>query len=103
MAKQTKIPDGLLARLHGKGSMSEILKIERERLLQQSEQEMHRQLAPSAVRPAAPVSATPLPSTPEPQQPLAPVDRALEPAGIASVRPDNVAAAATEPQAEPAL
>lgn len=44
MSKNRPVPPGVLARLHGKGSMSEILNIERERLRQQSEQAMRRQL-----------------------------------------------------------
>ena len=44
MSKNRPVPPGVLARLHGKGSMSEILNIERERLRQQSEQAMQRQL-----------------------------------------------------------
>lgn len=44
MSKNRPVPPAVLARLHGKGSMSEILNIERERLRQQSEQAMQRQL-----------------------------------------------------------
>jgi len=51
MAKNKPLPEGLLARLHGKGSMSEVLKIERERLLQQSQQEMQRRLSGPAASP----------------------------------------------------
>ena len=47
MAKNRQLSESLLARLHGKGSMSEVLKIERERLLKQSQQEMQRQLSPA--------------------------------------------------------
>lgn len=44
MPKNKRLPDELLAKLHGKGTMSEILDIERARLLKQSEQDMQRQL-----------------------------------------------------------
>jgi hypothetical protein len=44
MPKNKRLPDELLAKLHGKGTMSEILDIERARLLKQSEQDMRRQL-----------------------------------------------------------
>jgi hypothetical protein len=47
MPKNRQLPESLLAKLHGKGSMSEVLRIERERLLQQSREEMERQLSPS--------------------------------------------------------
>lgn len=48
MPKNKQISEGLLSRLHGKGSMSEVLRIERERLLQKSQEEMRRQLSPIA-------------------------------------------------------
>jgi hypothetical protein len=44
MPKNKRLPEELLAKLHGKGTMSEILDIERARLLKQSEQDMRRQL-----------------------------------------------------------
>ena len=44
MPKNKRLPEELLAKLHGKGTMSEILDIERARLLKQSEQDMQRQL-----------------------------------------------------------
>jgi hypothetical protein len=47
MPKNKRLPDELLAKLHGKGTMSEILDIERARLLKQSEQDMRRQLGGS--------------------------------------------------------
>jgi hypothetical protein len=47
MPKNKRLPDELLAKLHGKGTMSEILDIERARLLKQSEQDMRRQLGRS--------------------------------------------------------
>lgn len=49
MAKNRAVPASVLARLHGKGSMSEILTIERERLRQQSEVEMEKQLGAERV------------------------------------------------------
>ena len=44
MPKNKQLPDVLLSKLHGKGTMSEILDIERAQLLKQSEQDMQRQL-----------------------------------------------------------
>ena len=44
MPKNKRVPDALLSRLHGKGTMSEILDIERARLREQSVQDMQRQL-----------------------------------------------------------
>jgi hypothetical protein len=44
MAKNKTIPEALLSKLHGKGSMSEILNIERDRLLRQSRQAMQDQV-----------------------------------------------------------
>jgi hypothetical protein len=41
----------LLTRLHGKSSMSEVLMIERQRLLEQAAEEMRVQLAPQALAP----------------------------------------------------
>jgi hypothetical protein len=38
------LPDGLIAQLHGKGSMSEVLRIERQRLMEQAAEEMRAQL-----------------------------------------------------------
>ena len=43
MPKNKQLPDVLLSKLHGKGTMSEILDIERTQLLKQSEQDMQRQ------------------------------------------------------------
>jgi hypothetical protein len=44
MPKNKRLPEVLLSKLHGKGTMSEILDIERAQLLKQSEQDMQRQL-----------------------------------------------------------
>ena len=38
------MPEGLIAQLHGKGSMSEVLRIERQRLMEQAAEEMRVQL-----------------------------------------------------------
>lgn len=46
MPKNKPIPEALLSRLHGKGSMSEVLQIERDRLLQKSQEEMQQRLSP---------------------------------------------------------
>jgi hypothetical protein len=69
MPKNKRLPDELLAKLHGKGTMSEILDIERARLLKQSEQDMRRQLSQLESRGSAGqppdsgiVAAPPLPS-----------------------------------------
>lgn len=45
MPKNKRVPDALLSRLHGKGTMSEILDIERARLREQSAQDMQRRLS----------------------------------------------------------
>jgi hypothetical protein len=51
--------DTLLTRLHGKSSMSEVLMIERQRLLEQAAEEMRVQLAPPAL------AAQPVPFEPK--------------------------------------
>jgi hypothetical protein len=92
MPKNKRLPDELLAKLHGKGTMSEILDIERARLLKQSEQDMRRQLGRSeSVAPSgghAEDSAV-IPSTTlqPPPQPSAPA----------------VASGSSEPETEPAI
>jgi hypothetical protein len=43
------LPESLLAQLHGKGSMSEVLRIERERLKEQAAEEMRLQLGSATV------------------------------------------------------
>ena len=43
------LPESLLAQLHGKGSMSEVLRIERERLKEQAAEEMRLQLGTATV------------------------------------------------------
>lgn len=81
MAKNKTIPDALLSRLHGKGSMSEILNIERDRLLLHSRQAMQHevdtgaahQAAPGIGDNSAPVSA--LPDAPFVRLPAQPNDR----------------------------
>jgi len=42
------LSEGLLAQLHGKGSMSEVLRIERQRLKEQADEEMRQQLTGAA-------------------------------------------------------
>ena len=51
MSPKKSASDILLTRLHGKSSMSEVLMIERQRLLEQAAEEMRVQLAPPALAP----------------------------------------------------
>ena len=51
MSPKKSASDTLLTRLHGKSSMSEVLMIERQRLLEQAAEEMRVQLAPPALAP----------------------------------------------------
>src|SRR5216683_341941 len=44
MPQKKLLPEGLIAQLHGKGSMSEVLRIERQRLMEQAAEEMRAQL-----------------------------------------------------------
>src|SRR5207248_4401773 len=44
MTQKKLLPEGLIAQLHGKGSMSEVLRIERQRLMEQAAEEMRVQL-----------------------------------------------------------
>jgi hypothetical protein len=44
MSQKKTLPEGLIAQLHGKGSMSEVLRIERQRLMEQAAEEMRVQL-----------------------------------------------------------
>jgi hypothetical protein len=44
MSQKKLLPEGLIAQLHGKGSMSEVLRIERQRLMEQAAEEMRAQL-----------------------------------------------------------
>ena len=65
MPKNKRLPEDLLAKLHGKGTMSEILDIERARLLKQSEQDMRRQLGQlESQAPAAQLQDSDTPATP---------------------------------------
>jgi hypothetical protein len=45
MPQKKLLPEGLMAQLHGKGSMSEVLRIERQRLMEQAAEEMRAQLS----------------------------------------------------------
>jgi hypothetical protein len=83
MPKNKQLPEELLAKLHGKGTMSEILDIERARLLKQSEQDMRRQLGQvgqldqyvesiSSSSPPRDTGPVPLPSLPPPLPASAP-------------------------------
>src|SRR5579863_2190882 len=51
MSPKKNASDALLNRLHGKSSMSEVLLIERQRLMEQAAEEMRVQLAPPALVP----------------------------------------------------
>jgi hypothetical protein len=51
MSPKKSASDMLLTRLHGKSSMSEVLMIERQRLLEQAAEEMRVRLAPPALAP----------------------------------------------------
>jgi len=51
------LPEGLIAQLHGKGSMSEVLRIERQRLMEQAAEEMRLQLGGGAAVVAIPKAA----------------------------------------------
>jgi hypothetical protein len=48
MSQKKTLPEGLMAQLHGKGSMSEVLRIERQRLMEQAAEEMRVQLGGAA-------------------------------------------------------
>lgn len=48
MTQKKTLPEGLIAQLHGKGSMSEVLRIERQRLMEQAAEEMRVQLGGAA-------------------------------------------------------
>src|SRR5208282_1031626 len=55
------LSEGLIAQLHGKGSMSEVLRIERQRLMEQAAEEMRVQLGgPPLPMPKAAAAATAL-------------------------------------------
>lgn len=51
------LSEGLIAQLHGKGSMSEVLRIERQRLMEQAAEEMRVQLGGAAAVVAIPKAA----------------------------------------------
>lgn len=55
MSQKKLLSEGLIAQLHGKGSMSEVLRIERQRLMEQAAEEMRAQFVVSSSPP--PVSA----------------------------------------------
>jgi hypothetical protein len=58
MSPKKSVSDALFTRLHGKSSMSEVLLIERQRLMEQAAEEMRVQLAPLAAA-SAPVPFEP--------------------------------------------
>ncbi|HUB31396.1 MAG TPA: hypothetical protein VMA31_00160 [Bryobacteraceae bacterium] len=49
ISQKKPLPEGLMGQLHGKGSMSEVLRIERQRLMEQAAEEMRAQLGGAAV------------------------------------------------------
>jgi hypothetical protein len=59
MSPKKTVSDALLNRLHGKSSMSEVLRIERQRLMEQAAEEMRVQLAPQSMAPPQPVTFEP--------------------------------------------
>jgi hypothetical protein len=59
MSHKKPLPEGLIAQLHGKGSMSEVLRIERQRLMEQANEEMRLQLGVSSGGAAQASSASP--------------------------------------------
>lgn len=75
MPRNKQLPEGLLSKLHGKGTMSEILDIERSRLLKQSEQDMKRQLGSpdspdsTSPQPVSSLASIPILSPPPPPAP----------------------------------
>lgn len=60
MSQKKPLPEGLIAQLHGKGSMSEVLRIERQRLMEQANEEMRLQLGGTSS--GAAVAAMPKPA-----------------------------------------
>jgi hypothetical protein len=56
MPQKKLLPEGLIAQLHGKGSMSEVLRIERQRLMEQAAEEMRAQLGAASGKGAAAAS-----------------------------------------------
>jgi hypothetical protein len=63
MSQKKPLPEGLMAQLHGKGSMSEVLRIERQRLMEQASEEMRLQLSgPASAAAPAPVAVMPKPA-----------------------------------------
>ena len=75
MSPKKSASDTLLTRLHGKSSMSEVLMIERQRLLEQAAEEMRVQLAPPALAPQ-PVPFEP--KHPDTYQPSKQPDRGVQ-------------------------
>ncbi len=74
MSPKKAVSEALFARLHGKGSMSEVLRIERQRLMEQAADDMRVQLGSSASAAVA-LAPSPLPAAaghPDAQQPPAP-------------------------------
>src|ERR1700691_4949128 len=57
------LSEGLIAQLHGKGSMSEVLRIERQRLMEQAAEEMRAQLGGAGSSMGGPLGPVALPKT----------------------------------------
>jgi hypothetical protein len=82
ISQKKTLPEGLMAQLHGKGSMSEVLRIERQRLMEQAAEEMRVQLGgvvatamPKAIAVAAAAEAIPQIDTYQPSKLPMPVVR----------------------------
>jgi hypothetical protein len=79
MSQKKTLPEGLIAQLHGKGSMSEVLRIERQRLMEQAAEEMRLQLgggaAPAKMALAAVLEVVPPLDTYQPSKLPIPVVR----------------------------
>ena len=70
MSQKKLLSEGLIAQLHGKGSMSEVLRIERQRLMEQAAEEMRAQLGGVSSGKGGTAVATVLePQTPDTYQP----------------------------------
>jgi hypothetical protein len=80
MSQKKPLPEALIAQLHGKGSMSEVLRIERQRLMEQAAEEMRVQLggAGGPMGPAVALEVVPPLDTYQPAKLPIPVRRSQE-------------------------
>lgn len=90
MSPKKAVPDALLASLHGKGSMSEVLRIERQRLMEQAAEDMRAQFGPAAAPAAAPVSA-PAPAPPAPAVTAVTAVTSIHPEAPPTHKPSEIA------------